>query len=349
MYQGNRVGVVVPVYNEAAFVGDVLDDLPAFVDRAYPVDDSSTDRTWEVIRRRVSAEAPVDRRPVEAGATETETTADGGRAVEPTVVPIRHETNRGRGGAVKTGYLAALDDGMDVVAAMDADGQMDPELLDSLLDPVVAGEADYAKGNRLATPELREEMSSWRLFGNSLLTGLTRVASGYWGMSDPQNGYTAISSDLLRALDIESLYEGYGFLNDVLVRLSVHDARVVDVPMSAVYGDEESGIEYTTFVPLLSLLLVSRFLWRLRSEYLSVGPHPVAVVYGLAGASGVGGLGYTVQSVVTRRALGPVAALVAIALCPVLVVAAFLLERRYNSDLEPDHDSDSDSDIDRSR
>jgi hypothetical protein len=119
--------------------------------------------------------------------------------------------------------------------------------------------------------------------------------------------------------------------------------------MSAVYGDEESGIEYTTFVPLLSLLLVSRFLWRLRSEYLSVGPHPVAVVYGLAGASGVGGLSYTVQSVVTRRALGPVAALVAIALCPVLVVAVFLLKRRYNSDLEPDHDSNSDSDTDRSR
>ncbi|WP_235853564.1 glycosyltransferase family 2 protein [Halosimplex salinum] len=281
VFRGARVGVVIPVYNEAAFVGEVVDTLPAFVDRAYVVDDCSTDDTWRVVQERQAAHA-----------TDTVVRqADGGR-FGPSLVPIRHDSNRGRGAAVKTGYRAALGDGMDVVAVMDGDGQMDPDRLDDLVRPVADGVADYAKGNRLGAPEHRSEMTAWRRFGNRLLSVLTRVASGYWGTSDSQNGYTAISADTLEALDLEEVYDGYGFLNDMLVRLNVLDARVVEVPMPAIYGDEESGIEYRSFVPALSLLLAQLFAWRLTTKYTVGQLHPVAVLYGLGLGSGAFGLGY---------------------------------------------------------
>ena len=264
MYRACSVAVVVPVYNEAPFIGDVLDRLPEFVDRTYPVDDCSTDETWAEIQRHIERVSSA------SGATLTDDqggtaalTSDGGQ-LEHGIVPIRHEENQGRGGAIKTGYEAALEDEIDIVAVIDGDRQMDPTILDRFLDPIVDDEADYTKGNRLANATLREQMSVWRLFGNALLTGLTRIASGYWGMTDPQNGYTAISSTALKQLDIESLYDGYGFLNDLLVHLNVHGIEIVDVPTTAHYGEEKSGIEYRSFVPMVSLLLLSRYLWRLQ-------------------------------------------------------------------------------------
>lgn len=357
MYKGHRIGVVVPVYNEAAFVGDVLDGLPAFVDRAYPVDDCSTDASWAVIKQRAvaadearvreapagSSNAPADHpdsvvpqvevAPDEEGNSRT----DGGQSTGTQIVPLRHETNRGRGAAVKTGYKAALDDEIDIVAVLDGDGQMDPDMLDRLIAPIVDGEADYAKGNRLATAELRNQMSRWRLFGNALLTLLTRAASGYWRTTDAQNGYTAVSSEALGWLDIDMLYDDYGFLNDVLVHLNVHDARVVDVPMPAVYGDEESGITYRTFVPRLSALLVGRFLWRLRSTDAHLGVRPVAALYVLAGLVGLGGVGYSLLTFVTGRSgIEPIGLIAVIGLCPLLVVAAILVERRATRDRDFD-------------
>jgi len=338
MYQGYHIGVVIPTYNEAEFVGTVLDELPPSVDRAYPVDDCSTDDTWAVIRRRAENEQPDDRAALTEPAT---TSADGGQVAGPEIIPIRHDENRGRGGAVKTGYLEALEDGIDVVVVMDGDGQMDPRYLESLVDPIVSGDADYAKGNRLGTTELRNQMSSWRLFGNVLLTSLTRIASGYWGMTDPQNGYTAISRDSLERIGLDTLFDGYGFLNDVLVRLNAHDARIVDVPIPAIYGDEESNIEYHSFVPFLSMLLVSRFLWRIRSKYAVPDFHPVAMVYGFAILTGVVALGTVVQSLLSvQMAVTGANLLTVVALCPLSILTAFVLERYYNRRLEFELESD---------
>jgi hypothetical protein len=150
---------------------------------------------------------------------------------------------------------------------MDGDGQMDPAILDRIVEPVVSGKADYAKGNRLVDADSIEQMSYWRLFGNALLTAMTKVASGYYGMRDPQNGYTAIDAETLTDISTESVYEGYGFLNDMLVRLGAHGKRVVDVHMQAIYDDEESGIQYRTFAPVLSWLLLKLFVWRLWVVY----------------------------------------------------------------------------------
>ena len=278
MYEGKTIGVVVPAYNEAGLVGGVIETMPAFVDRVYVVDDSSTDDTWAEVTHY--AAAANERRNAESPL------ADGGTSGF--VVPIRHEENRGPGGARKTGYARALADEIDVVATMDADGQMDPAYLDRIVAPVASGRVAYAKGTRLKSRKFWREMPPFRLFGNLLLTFLTKVASGYWGMTDPQNGYTAISKDALATIGIETLYDDYGYLNDVLTSLNVDSRRIADVSHPARYGTEHSGIQYSTFVPSLSRVLFRNFCRRLQRRYLLLDFHPLAFLYGL-GALGLAG------------------------------------------------------------
>ncbi|WP_284011212.1 glycosyltransferase family 2 protein [Haloarcula pelagica] len=267
MYDDSSVGVVVPAYNEEPFIEAVLTTIPEFVDRTFVVDDCSTDGTWEIVSSL--ADRTAAQRVTDGGTVEPDQAATTLASAIPDqdIVPVRHESNGGRGAAVKTGYELALVDGHDIVAVMDGDGQMDPTQLERIVEPVAAGRVEYAKGNRLASPDHWAGMSRWRLFGNTVLTALTKVASGYWGMRDPQNGYTAISADALRQLDLDSIYDDYGFLNDLLIRLDARGMRLADVPITAVYGDESSGIEYSTFVPRLSWLLLTGFLWRLWTKY----------------------------------------------------------------------------------
>ncbi|WP_276301481.1 glycosyltransferase family 2 protein [Halorussus lipolyticus] len=316
MYRENTVAVVIPAYDEAGFVGEVIDTIPEFVDRIYPVDDCSTDGTWDEIRacaRRVNERAESSGAfadgsgallsPDDAEPSEADDSADSGEPESAAgdsspgarVVPLRHDENRGVGAAIKTGYRRARADGIDAVAVMAGDGQMDPDQLSRLLDPVVSGRADYAKGDRLATDEYTAEMSNWRLFGNALLTLLTRTASGYWRMSDPQNGYTVVSGEALDRLDLDSMFDDYGFANAMLVHLNVADMRVADVPMPAQYGDEDSGIRYSTFVPQLSGLLAKGFAWRLAEEHLGRERRGFPALY-LVGAVGtVAGVYATVR------------------------------------------------------
>ncbi|WP_123533262.1 glycosyltransferase family 2 protein [Halosimplex salinum] len=278
MYQNTTIGVVVPAYNEAGFVGDVIDTIPEFVDRIYAVDDASTDETWdEICERAEKLNTPTP-----------ELVGDGG--TERRVVPIQHSENRGVGGAIKTGYQHALADGIEVVTVMGADGQMDPDLIDRIIDPVVDGRADYAKGNRLLLGDHYDSMPRFRYVGNVALTYLTRIASGYWELGDPQNGYTAISDRALEAADIDEMYEFYGYCNDLLVKLNVADMRVVDVPTPAVYGEEESHISYSSYIPRVSGMLFRNFLWRLRAKYVEERLHPVALCYALGGGGLVAGV-----------------------------------------------------------
>jgi len=259
MYENTTIGVVVPAYDEAPFVRDVIESVPTFVDRVYAVDDCSTDDTFAEMRR--AAETWADR--------------DDG----PTVHTIRHDENRGVGGAIKTGYERALEEetGVTVVAA--GDGQMDLDIVDRLVRPVVDGEADYVKGNRFLSTEDIDEMPPLRRVGNRMLEALTWVASGYWSAGDPQNGYTAISLSALEAIDVVDLYEDYGYCNELLVRLNASECRVVDVPQPATYGEEESGIVLRTYVPLVSAMLLRNFLWRLQARYLDRRVRDVPALY----------------------------------------------------------------------
>ncbi|AUG49094.1 glycosyl transferase family 2 [Haloarcula taiwanensis] len=273
MYNGSTIGVVVPAYNEEGFISDVIDSLPEYVDQVFVIDDCSTDGTWTEIKEYVDTE--VTQAGVTGDSAEQIVVADGAGTtisesqtfLDKRIVPVRHQTNGGRGAAIQTGYELALMSGMDAIAVLDGDGQMDPNILDEILDPVVKGEADYAKGNRLISRRHCAQMSNWRFFGNALLTILTKVASGHWKMRDPQNGYTAISATALEQLSLNDLFDDYGFLNDMLIQLDANGLTVRDVPMEAFYGDESSGIRYSSFVPKLSMLLLRGFFWRIGKKF----------------------------------------------------------------------------------
>ncbi|MDD4767833.1 MAG: glycosyltransferase family 2 protein [Desulfotomaculaceae bacterium] len=251
MYRGKSIGVVVPAYNEELLIGRVLENMPAYVDKVYVVDDCSIDKTINVVRSKRNFR----------------------------VVIQRHKKNLGVGAAIVTGYRRALQDRLDIVAVMAGDDQMDPGELNKLLDPIVEGQADYSKGDRLSRRGLAAGMSTWRKFGNSLLTQLTRISSGYWLVQDPQNGYTAISREALNGLDLGSIYRGYGYCNDLLAKLNVLGLRVLDVPIPARYGEEKSKIRYGSYMRKVSFLLLRNFLWRIVVQYIYPRPKLPGVGY----------------------------------------------------------------------
>ncbi len=212
MLESKNIAVVVPAYNEAALIRGTLQSVPGFVRHIIVVDDASTDDTIE------AAEAA-------------------GRPIE----LIRHEVNRGVGAAIATGCRRALSLGAEFTAVMAADGQMDPDDLPDLLAPLVAGEADYVKGNRLSCPTGRRAMPWHRWLGNLLFSSLTRRALGV-DVQDSQCGYAAMNRRTKQTLDWDRLWKGYGYPNDLLAWLSSFGLRVRDVPVRAVYGAEQSGI-----------------------------------------------------------------------------------------------------------
>jgi glycosyltransferase involved in cell wall biosynthesis len=254
MLEGARVAVVVPAHDEERLIGETIAGIPAFVDRIYVVDDASRDATVE--RARASGDARVE--------------------------VIAHERNRGVGAAIVTGYQRAAADGHDVVCVMAGDNQMDPADLETLVRPVVRGQVDYAKANRLVSGEAWTLIPRTRYLGNAVLSLLTKIASGYWHVADSQSGYTAISRSMLEQLDLDRVYTGYGFPNDFLVHLNVWNARVRDFPSRPVYGvGERSGIRYRKVVPRISWLLVKGFFWRLREKYVIRDFHPLVFFYAL--------------------------------------------------------------------
>lgn len=329
MYKGKRIAVVIPAYNEEQFVGEVIETVPSFVDRIYPVDDCSTDHTWRQINE---AAVRVNVGGFEPERTGREAVADGG--YEEVVLPMQHDQNRGVGGAIKTGYGQALRDGIDVIAVMNADGQMDPSILHRILDPVAEGRVEYAKGNRLVSEDHWDGMTRFRLFGNYLLTYLTRISSGYWQMTDPQNGYTAISAEALQLIDMDRLYDEYGFLNDLLVHLNARNMRIADVEMTAVYGDESSSIDYRRFVPTLSWLLLRKFFWRLKTKYGS-GERLIALPY-LTGVLGTIVLLLFLAVSLPMYGQLPIVEGVVVALlgCVLLTGLGMVLEKRQSAGLE---------------
>src|SRR6266545_1114640 len=254
MLEGKRVAVVVPAYDEEHLIGATLGGIPGFVDRILVVDDGSGDGT--AARARSFGDPRVD--------------------------VLAHDRNRGVGAAIVTGYRAALEERLDVVCVMAGDNQMDPADLLTLVEPVARGEVDYAKANRLVSGEAWNLIPRTRYLGNAILSLLTKIASGYWHVADSQTGYTAISREVLGRLDLERVYPGYGFPNDMLVHLNVWNARVRDVPARPVYGvGESSGIRYRRVVPRISWLLIKGFFWRMREKYVIRDFHPLVLFYSL--------------------------------------------------------------------
>ncbi len=235
--EGLRVAVIIPAYHAAETIEKVVSGIPAWVDAVYVVDDASRDET------AARARAPGN----------------------PRVHLLVHDVNRGVGGAMVTGYRHALRQGIDICVKMDADDQMDPAHLPELIEPLVAGRADYTKGNRFHDTDALRRMPFLRKAGNAGLSFLTKAASGQWHIFDPTNGYTAIHRTALTALDLGRVHPRYFFESSILVLLGKIGAVVEDVRMPARYGRERSSLSISrTLVQFPWLLLRSglgRILW----------------------------------------------------------------------------------------
>jgi glycosyltransferase involved in cell wall biosynthesis len=255
MYKEHTVCVVVPAYNEEELIGRVIETMPAYVDKIVVVDDKSTDGTAEIVR-------------------------DAANKSKGRVILIQHEENQGVGAAISTGYKWARDNKVFATAVMAGDAQMDPEDLPNLLEPVVTGQVDYAKGNRLFTGNAWNIIPKVRYLGNSFLSLLTKIASGYWHIADSQTGYTVINLKSLELIDVDKIYKRYGMPNDLLVKLNIYNLKVRDVPIKPVYNiGEKSGIRIHNVVPKLSWLLFKCFLYRMKEKYVIRDFHPLVFFY----------------------------------------------------------------------
>lgn len=255
MYRKKKIAVVVPAYNEEKLIGKVIKTMPSFVDRIFIIDDRSNDKTL-ANAKLAAKESKVK------------------------VILIEHTENQGVGGAIISGYKEAIKQKMDVTTIMAGDAQMDPEELKSLITPVIEEKADYVKGNRLIYGRAWKMIPKIRYMGNSILSLLTKIVSGYWHIADSQTGYLAISKKYLEILPLDKIYKGYGFENDMLVHLNIYRAKVKEIPIKPVYNiGEKSGIRLWKVIPLISWLLIKRFFFRLNQKYIIEDFHPLVFFY----------------------------------------------------------------------
>ncbi len=317
MRGGKRIGVVVPAFKEETQITTVVETMPDFVDDIIVVDDCSPDDTAKVTRAL--------------------------QADHPTLRLIVHEENQGVGAAITTGYLDAIERGCEVIAVMAGDGQMPPDELSGICDPVISGEAEYAKANRLIAGEAWELIPRKRYLGNAVLSFLTKVASGYYNVVDSQTGYTAISAEALKAIDLKAMYPRYGYPNDMLVRLNVARARVRDVPSRPVYGvGEQSKLKVRKVLFTMSWLLLRRFWWRMGSLYIIRDFHPLVLFYTLGAFLAFWGLvlGLVVTGIwiAGGEVTGATAVLVSLLLQSGLLLTLFgmLFDFQHNRHLNPD-------------
>lgn len=254
MYKQKKIAVVVPAYNEDLLISETLAGIPAFVDLIFVINDASKDNTLQLINSQKKLDARI--------------------------IVINHDTNKGLGQSLIDGYLASRDSDADIniTAIMAGDNQMHPDDLPSLLDKIIYEGFDYVKGNRLLHHDI-SKMPHYRLIGNSILTILTKFATGYYSLMDPQCGYTAINNDLLEYIPIQKMTHGYGYNADILCMLNIHGFRVTDSEVRPVYDREQSKIKLWKYIPKVTWLLIRLFFRRLWGRYIVRDFHPLVLFY----------------------------------------------------------------------
>jgi dolichol-phosphate mannosyltransferase len=295
-----RIAVVIPCYRASRQAPSVVGAIGPEVERIFVVDDACPDQTGERVRQSCH---------------------------DPRVQVITHDANHGVGGAMITGYRAATAAGADIVVKIDGDGQMDPALIGRLVAPLLAGKADYTKGNRFYDLELLRTMPRTRLFGNAVLSFVNKAASGYWGVMDPTNGYTAIHRAALEALPLGKLDHGYFFESDMLFRLYTIHAVVRDVPMPSRYGDEVSNLRVSRVAGVFPFKYLRAMFKRIFYAYFlrdfNAGTLQLCLAILIGGAGAVFGLASWIHSWLTG--VPATAGTVMLAALPVLAGIQFLL------------------------
>ena len=249
MYKLKKVCVIVPAHNEESQISKVISSIPDFVDKIVVVDE-----TVPVVEKSFN--------------------------VNKKLKILKHEINKGCGGAITTGNIWASTKDFDIIVRMDGDGQMDPNDLNKLLDPIIDDEIDFTKGNRFLSGNAYKKMPKIRFYGNAILSLITKIVSGYWHISDFQSGYVAFNRSVLEKIDWGSMYAGYGQPNDLIIMLNVESFKVRDVMVEPIYNvGEKSGISIINVVFKLSWLLFKRFFWRLKTKYIIRDFHPLVFFY----------------------------------------------------------------------
>jgi glycosyltransferase involved in cell wall biosynthesis len=255
--QGTKViSVIVPAYNEEFHIKKMLSDIPSLVDSIIVVNDGSTDNTKQIVTKLQKEDSRISL--------------------------INHPKNMGLGTALITGYVESLRLRNDITVVMAGDNQMDPLDLENIVKPIILDEADYVKGNRLFRSDVKDVMPGYRYIGNSLLTFLSKFATGYWHVTDPQCGYTAISLEALQRIPINSMTKGYGYNAHILQMLNIANMRVTDVEVRPIYGPNTTKIKLRRYVPLIIKLLSKLFMKRLITNYLWKDFHPLILFYFLS-------------------------------------------------------------------
>ncbi len=306
MISGKTIAVVIPCYNEEKQIGLVLDNLPSFVDRVVVVNDASKDNTAKVVQgyiQRDKSVAPaipqknkelkpnmynkadiVVQQIIDREASLYTPQEVWNKSPEKDrIILINHKKNGRKGASMATGYKWCRDNNIFCTAVMDGDAQMDPEELESLVLPIVNGEVDYVKANRLKHRSAFFVIPKLRFFGNSILSMLTKIASGYWRVSDTQSGFTAINLTALKAIRIHKIYKDYGCPNDMLVKLNIAFCSIREVESKPVYkiGEVSKMREMKLILPI-SFLLFKSFFKRLYVKYLFRDFHPIFLFYHFA-------------------------------------------------------------------
>ncbi len=253
MYKQHRIAIVIPAYNEGDLITETLAGIPEYVDTMFVIHDGGKDDTLSRIQDFQSKDSRV--------------------------VLINHKVNKGLGQSLIDGYLASAGSDNDITAIMAGDNQMDPADLPRLLDKLIEDGFDYVKGNRLLHHEVYESMPKYRLIGNTILTFMTKFATGYFFMMDPQCGYTAIKNNVLRQIPIHKMVKGYGYNADILCMLNIRGFKVTDCEVRPVYGKEKSKIKILKYIRKTGSLLFRLFFRRLWQRYIILDFHPLVLFY----------------------------------------------------------------------
>lgn len=291
MLNGKLIGVVVPAFNEEQQIGMVIDTMPKFVDRIIIVNDFSLDATSKVVSNYVSKDS-LSAVSIEFDSFlfDNEKNRELDRFIKSSpphnvkkdqrIILLNNKKNEGNGKSIARGLKFAFDLGLDAVSIMDGDGQMDPNELIDIMSPVAFDNVNYVKGNRLTHPSANLVIPKIRLFGNSILSILNKMAAGYWKVSDTQTGYVCLSKEMLSKIELHSMYKRYGWPNDLLVKANIESCTIREVGIKPVYNvGEQSKMNIFKVIPKISWLLVRSFFKRLYIKYLFKSFHPIFLLY----------------------------------------------------------------------
>lgn len=316
MLQNKKIAVVIPAHNESKLIGQVIQTMPDFIDVIIVTDDASDDNT--ALKAKDAADLYKK---------ETEV--------------LVHKKNGGVGAAIVTGFKKALELKSDIIVIVNGDAQMDPSEMQDLIQPIIEGRADFTKGNRLIYGQAWKMIPRVRYFGNSVLSLLTKITSGYWHVADSQTGYVAMSREILEKVNIDDLYPRYGFPNDLLVHMNVARARLLEIPIKPIYNvGEKSGIKVWKVIPTISWLLTRRFFWRLNRKYIIEDFHPLVFFYLFSFLLNFIGLGLLIRLIYVTVTTAHVPSVNALALFFCIIMStqfmffAMWFDMDYNKDLK---------------